>query len=181
MIIGGNGMPKPDGYRLAPEWLSPLTHPLIAMLVVPLSALWARTRGWAPRIDGEQVLLLLALLLLLRCVLDPWNTSYYELPFLLSLVAWEALCRPERPPVLALAASLIVWVTFQEAPRMAEPGRAIGLLPRVVAAADGVAGARVLRAGRRGGVARAHASRDPRRTSRPWSRLATRTGIGMYR
>ena len=27
-------MPKPDGYRVPPEWLSPLTHPLIALLVV---------------------------------------------------------------------------------------------------------------------------------------------------
>ena len=60
----------------------------------------------APRFGGEQLLLLLALLLLLRCVLDPWNVVYYELPFLLALLCWEALCRPERPPVLALAASL---------------------------------------------------------------------------
>ena len=32
-------------------------------------------------------------------MLDPWNNVYYELPFLLALLAWEALCRPERPPV----------------------------------------------------------------------------------
>ncbi len=121
VVIGSDGLPKPDGYRVPPEWLSPLTHPLIAALVVPLSLLWARLRGAAPRIDGEQVLVLLALLLLLRCILDPWNTSYYALPFLLALLAWEALQRSERPPVLALAASVAVWVTFQHAPGWLSP------------------------------------------------------------
>jgi hypothetical protein len=120
-VIGGNGLPKPSGYRVPPEWLSPLTHPLIAFLVLPLSLLWARVRGAAPRIDGEQVLALLALLLLLRCVLDPWNNVYYELPFLLALLAWEALQRPERPPILALAATVAVWVTFQRAPAWLSP------------------------------------------------------------
>jgi len=104
-----------------PAWLSPLTHPLIAFLVVPLSALWARMRGWAPRIAGEQVLALLALLLLARGVLDPWNTIYYELPFLLALVAWEALCVPGRLPVVSLAATALLWATFEWAPRVLSP------------------------------------------------------------
>jgi hypothetical protein len=114
VVLGSDGLPK-TGYRVPPDWLSPLTHPLIALLVVPLSLLWARVRAGAPRLDGEQVLLLLALLLLLRCVLDPWNVVYYELPFLLALLAWEGLCRPERPPVLALAATVVVWMTFEQA------------------------------------------------------------------
>jgi hypothetical protein len=122
VVIGGNGLPKPAGYRVAPEWLSPLTHPLIAFLVVPLSLGWARAhRAAAARAGGEQVLLLLALLLLLRCVLDPWNIVYYELPFLLALLAWEALCRPERLPVVALAATVVVWVTFERAPDWLSP------------------------------------------------------------
>jgi hypothetical protein len=116
VVVGVNGLPKPAGYRAAPPWLSSLTHPLIAFLVVPLSLLWARVRGAAPRLDGEQVLALLALLLLARCVLDPWNNVYYALPFLLALLAWEALCETERPPVLALAATVLVWVTFEQTP-----------------------------------------------------------------
>ncbi len=120
VIIGGNGLPKPDGYRLAPGWLSPLTHPFIAFLVVPLSLAWARvhrpTRG-----GREQVLALLALLFLLRCALDPWNAVYYELPFLLALLAWEALCRPDRPPVAALVATVLTWVTFETAPAGLSP------------------------------------------------------------
>jgi hypothetical protein len=114
VVVGSDGLPK-SGYRVPPAWLSPLTHPLIALLVVPLSLLWARVRGSAPRVGGEQVLALLALLLLLRCVLDPWNVVYYELPFLLALLAWEALCRPERPPILALTATVVVWMTFEQA------------------------------------------------------------------
>lgn len=121
LVIGGHGIPKPAGYRVPPQWLSPLTHPLIASLVVPLSLGWARRHRGQARFGGEQLLLLLALLLLLRCVLDPWNVVYYELPFVLALLAWEALCRPQRPPVLALACSAIVWFVFQSAPRWLSP------------------------------------------------------------
>ena len=154
VVIGGNGLPKPAGYRVPPEWLSPLTHPLIVGLVVPLSLLWARVRGAAPRIDGEQVLALLALLLLLRCVLDPWNTIYYELPFLLALLAWEALQRPERPPVAALAATVLVWLTFQWAPGWLSPDSAIAAVPRLVAAAAPP--------GSRASASRARRARAPR-------------------
>jgi hypothetical protein len=121
VVIGGDGLPKPAGYRVPPEWLLPLTHPFIAFLVVPCSLAWARVRGSAPRVGGEELLALLALLLLLRCLLDPWNNVYYELPFLLALLAWEALCRPERPPVLAIAATMLVWATFQWAPHALSP------------------------------------------------------------
>ncbi len=121
VVIGGNGLPKPDGYRVPPQWLSPLTHPLIAFLVVPVSLLWARLRGAAPRLRGEQLLLLLALLFGLRCVLDPWNSVYYALPCILALLAWETLCRTDRPPILALALSALTWVTFEMAPDWMSP------------------------------------------------------------
>lgn len=121
VVIGGDGLPKPAGYRVPPQWLSPLTHPLIAFLVVPLSLAWARVHRAVPRLGGERILALLTLLLLLRCVLDPWNNIYYELPFLLALLTWEALCKPHRPPVLALAASAVVWITFQRAPDWLSP------------------------------------------------------------
>ncbi len=120
-VIGGGGIPKPPGWRVPPDWLSPLTHPLIAFLVVPLSLAWARVHRAAPRFGGEQILLLLALLFLLRCVLDPWNVVYYELPFLLALLTWEALCRPERPPVLALTATAVAWVTLHRAQAWLSP------------------------------------------------------------
>ncbi len=75
--------------------------------------------GWhAPALQlGEQdALALLTLLLVLRCLLDTWDTSYYPLPFILALLAWE-VCRPAPgPPVLALAASALSWISFQWLP-----------------------------------------------------------------
>ena len=112
-VYGSDGVLKP-GYRTPPEWLSPITHPLIAFLVVPLSLLFAWRRGRAGDATArEDVLALLALLFLLRCVLDPWNFNYYHLPFVLALLAWETL-RFSRPPVLALGASFALWLTWQK-------------------------------------------------------------------
>jgi hypothetical protein len=110
--VGYTGLAKP-GARFAPDWLSPLSHPLIAVLMVPLSLAWWWRRRRAAALGGEQVLALLALLLLARCILDPWNTVYYQLPFLLALLAWEALCLGRRPPVLTLFATVATWVTFE--------------------------------------------------------------------
>jgi hypothetical protein len=64
----------------------------------------------------QDALLALALLLLLRCLLDTWDTVYYPLPFVLALLAWEATRETSKPPVLALAASALVWVNFQWLP-----------------------------------------------------------------
>jgi hypothetical protein len=57
-------------------------------------------------------LLLLALMLALRCMLDPWDISYYWLPFLLALLAWEVVAT-ERAPVASVAATLGVAFTLQ--------------------------------------------------------------------
>jgi hypothetical protein len=52
------------------------------------------------------------LVLLLRCMLDPWDISYYAIPFLIALVVWESLTLV-RPPVLALVGSIAAWFVFQ--------------------------------------------------------------------
>jgi hypothetical protein len=57
------------------------------------------------------VLGLFALLMLLRCLLDPWNNDYYHAPLLLSLLAWEALGR-DGWPRLTLFAGAALAVTF---------------------------------------------------------------------
>jgi hypothetical protein len=103
VIRGGDGIIK-EGYRSAPGWLSPISHPLIVAVALPLTLL-----AWRHRSDP---LLLLSVLFVLRCVLDPWNTAYYALPAILALVAWEAT-RLDRPPVLALALSATTWATWQ--------------------------------------------------------------------
>lgn len=99
------------GYRAAPGWVSRIAHPSIVLLPIPLSALWLlrrRRRRW-------DALALLALALLARCALDPWDNVYYTLPFLLALCSWEAIARG-RPPVLTLLATLLVPLSFVWAP-----------------------------------------------------------------
>ena len=44
-------------------------------------------------------------------MLDPWNLGYYHLPLVLALVAWETEKR--RPPVIALAVTAAIWLTFR--------------------------------------------------------------------
>jgi Glycosyltransferase family 87 len=96
------------GYRVGPEWLQGIAHPLVVLIPVAISlALLPRLR----RQPWHEGLLLLAFVLLLRCVLDPWNTSYYSLPFLFALVTWEVHAE-RRPPVLSLAATLLGWLTL---------------------------------------------------------------------
>ena len=54
-------------------------------------------------------MLLLALVLLLRCALDPWNNLYYRLPFLLALMAYE-VCSGRTPRLTLIYTVLLVVV-----------------------------------------------------------------------
>jgi hypothetical protein len=93
----------------SPAWLAPIPHPLIVLLALPLSLAWWRRAGHdRPR---EDALALFALLALERCLLDPWNLGYYHLPLVLALAAWETEKR--RPPVIALATTAALWLTFR--------------------------------------------------------------------
>jgi hypothetical protein len=117
VIRGVSGVPKLD-FRAAPAWLGPLTHPLIALLVLPASLLWRRRHGAGAAC--ADVLLLLALLFLARCVLDAANNVYYHIPFAISLLSWEAL-RSTRPPVFTTVAVCLVWLTFELSPDWISP------------------------------------------------------------
>ena len=106
------------GYRAAPSWIGPIAHPFLVVAIAAVSAAWWRfARPADRRLDG---LLLLAFALLLRCLLDPWNTSYYEIPFLLALTAWEVHAR-RGPPLLSLAATALAWLTLTILPRHITP------------------------------------------------------------
>jgi hypothetical protein len=97
------------GEITSPAWLAPIPHPLIVALALPLSlAWWWRAGHERPR---EDALALFALLALERCLLDPWNLGYYHLPLVLALAAWETEKR--RPPVIALATTAAIWLTFK--------------------------------------------------------------------
>lgn len=52
--------------------------------------------------DPADALGLLALLVLLRCTLDPSNVSYYHVPFVIALLAWETITRRGLPLVSLL-------------------------------------------------------------------------------
>lgn len=115
VVHGVFGHIKP-GYRTAPPWVGALSHPLIVALALPFTALaWWRRPGAGGEARVREALLLLAFLMLLRCLLDTWDTSYYVLPFLLALTAWESL--GERGlPALALVSTAMAWVSFSWLP-----------------------------------------------------------------
>ncbi|MDX6671514.1 MAG: hypothetical protein QOI91_1877 [Solirubrobacteraceae bacterium] len=117
-VVQGLQGAKPDGWRAAPVWLSPLSRPIILGAGALLFAAWAYAGRRRPRMPDA--LLALALAFLLRCLLDPWNTGYYALPFLLALVAWEVHAR-RGLPLLSAAATLAVWTTFDLLPRWLTP------------------------------------------------------------
>jgi hypothetical protein len=108
-------------HRVIPAWLANLTHPGIVILglLLPLAVL-KQTRGRAA--TSETVLTLLALLFLLRCLLDPMNIGYYQVPLLVSLVALEALHR-RGLPLLSLVSNLVLWVLVAKIPWGLEPGK----------------------------------------------------------
>jgi Glycosyltransferase family 87 len=165
LVHGLFGNPKP-GYRTAPAWTGSVSHPLVIAMGLALTVtLWLRRRRPAPSaptatsgssapdrsggriLPARDALLALALVLLLRCVLDTWDTVYYPLPFVLALLAWEvhghdrlgtqrgwlggakrhALGRrsprapSDRPPVLALSSTVLAWISFQWLPSHVSP------------------------------------------------------------
>ena len=100
-------LPNGSERWLAPSWVATISHPAIVAIALPLSALLWRRRDRR----ADDALLLLALLFLLRCMLDNWDNAYYHVPFLLSLLAWETVRRPGVPG-LTLAAAILLGVSF---------------------------------------------------------------------
>ena len=125
LVHGLFGAPKP-GYRTAPAWAGEVSHPLIILIgALVAAALWLRNR----RLDAQQAMLALALVLLLRSVLDTWDAVYYPLPFLLALLVWElgegkrkiTSASRHRPPLLALTSTVLVWASFEWLPAHLSP------------------------------------------------------------
>jgi hypothetical protein len=197
LVHGAFGVPKPD-YRVGPAWATTVSHPLVVLAGLAVSAaLWLRRRAGGP-VGARQALLALALVLLLRCVLDTWDTEYYLLPSVLALLAWETTATVSRPPVLALSSSVLAWLSFQWAPgHLAPDGQAALFLAWSLALSGLLAwrlfGARRVSATRTGPTGAAEgllghyptgpqeitvsALSRPLRTSRPPSRTTTRSSI----
>jgi Glycosyltransferase family 87 len=104
------------GYRTPPTRVTQISHPLVVLVPVVLALAVARRR---PALGAADGLALLALCLHLRCLLDTWNTSYYALPTVLALAAWEVHRR--RAPLVTLSVTLLAWVSFELLPKVATP------------------------------------------------------------
>jgi hypothetical protein len=125
LVHGLFGEAKP-GYRLGPAWIESHTHLLVLLAgAVVTLGLWLRRRPRALTV-GE-ALLALSLLLLVRCLLDTWDTVYYPLPFLLALLAWEVHGGARRMPLLALSCTGLAWLDFQWLPGHVSPDLQAGL------------------------------------------------------
>jgi hypothetical protein len=120
LVHGAFGQPKP-GYRIGPAWTGTISHPLVLLagLAVAL-AVWRRERRGGPTCERD-ALLALAFVLLLRCVLDTWDTAYYLLPFLLALLAWDATGARTRAPVVAVAATALATIGAEWLAQYASP------------------------------------------------------------
>jgi Glycosyltransferase family 87 len=96
-----------------------LSHPMILIIGVGLPLfVWWRAGG---RPGARELLLAGALVLLLRCVIDPGSAAYYHLPLLLTLVvldAWDG----RALPVLSLAGTAFAFVVLDRAPQYLAPG-----------------------------------------------------------
>jgi hypothetical protein len=109
-LVQRPGIPR---YYAPPHLLVYHARELAALLAIPLSLPLARKRLGRARPDRagtDAALALLALLLLMRCALDPSNHVYYQVPFVLALLAWES--RVSRRPALALLATGLLWLVF---------------------------------------------------------------------
>ena len=91
-----------------PPRIAAATHPAIILAAIPLTLL-----AYRRSVGARGVLPLLALLFLIRCVLDPVNNYYYHLPLLFALLAWDVQTRRRLPyTTLAVTAALVVTNSF---------------------------------------------------------------------
>jgi Glycosyltransferase family 87 len=120
VVHGAFDVVKP-GYRAGPAWVASMTHPAVLAVGLALGAAFWMRAGTRARVPGRAALLALALVMLVRCLLDSWDTEYYLLPFVLALLAWEVRGPLSRPPALALAACALAWLSFQWLPQHASP------------------------------------------------------------
>jgi hypothetical protein len=96
--------------RVIPTWLAHILHPAIVLLAIPLTAAALLVRR---RLGIEDVFALLALLFLLRCLLDPVDNAYYHVPFLMALAFWEGLTWKRAPLVTLLASVAVYWAIYK--------------------------------------------------------------------
>jgi hypothetical protein len=93
------------------SWIVRDARPAIVLTSLVLTVVWcvARRNVTLPTASrAAQPLLLLALVLLLRAALDPWNNLWYHIPFLFALLAFEV--RSGRTPVIMAGYTLALLI-----------------------------------------------------------------------
>jgi hypothetical protein len=73
-----------------PDWFGLIARPLLLLVCFGVAL------GFAKRVRSDpwrRALPLLALVLLVRCIIDPLDNGYYPVPFFLALVAADAISR----------------------------------------------------------------------------------------
>jgi Glycosyltransferase family 87 len=109
-----------DGEKLvaevdnAPPPADPLSHPLILLLAFAVPLAVALRRGLP--LNADHAFALLALVALLRCVLDPVDNLYYHEPLLLALVGWDAFSSRGLPlrALAGVGAALLFWRAWHD-------------------------------------------------------------------
>jgi hypothetical protein len=89
------------------SWISVHAHELIVVAAFACAAAWRVLRSdslMAERDRWREGLILLALVLLLRAAMDPWDNVYYQLPFLMTIYALEI----GRPPRLSFIVTIVL-------------------------------------------------------------------------
>ena len=112
--VHSHGASGASARHVAPAWVYQASHPSIVLASVVLTAILLLVRWRSPRghTRATDALVLLALALLARCMLDTWDNLYYALPCVFALTAWEASERL-RAPALALSVTVLLWASFE--------------------------------------------------------------------
>lgn len=97
--------PAEPGHHAIPDWLGVVARPLVIATCLATALAYARRVREAPL---ERALPLLALVMLLRCVLDPADNGYYHVPFFMALVAADALAGRLLPSIVTTAALYLI-------------------------------------------------------------------------
>jgi glycosyl transferase family 87 len=105
-VLDGFGKPKIVTQYSLPGSTGRILHLGVIGVALVLSLLYTRERR---RGDPDDVLQLVALLFLARCMLDPLTFSYHHAPFLLALIAFEGL-RRSVPLLSAVTIGLLLFM-----------------------------------------------------------------------
>lgn len=97
-----------DVYSI-PAWMTSVSQPLTTVAVFGTSILFGLRRRSCGTADA---LTLFALVMLLRCILDPMTISYHHAPFYTALAAAE-IHRTRRLPVLTLVTAGVLVLTAE--------------------------------------------------------------------